>query len=74
MLETSIKQIDFDGNNFVKCQHISLENDIEAVILFSLKDKKLEELLYNKIIDVLIDRIHPKNVYKDFSHALENIN
>jgi len=74
MLETSIKQIDFDSDNFIKCQHITLENDIEAVILFSLKDKKLEELLYNKIIDVLIDRIHPKNVYKDFSHALENIN
>ncbi len=26
------------------------------------------------MIDAMIDRIHPKNVYKDFSNALENIN
>jgi hypothetical protein len=25
-------------------------------------------------MDSIIDRIHPKNVYKDFSSSLENIN
>jgi hypothetical protein len=30
--------------------------------------------LYHKITDAVIDRIHPKNAYKDFSNALENIN
>lgn len=39
-----------------------------------MKDERILELLYNKILDVLIDRIHPKDVYKDFSSALESIN
>lgn len=74
MFHTAIKQIDFEGKNYVKVQDISLDNDMKAVLILSLKDKNLQELLYNKILDVLIDSIHPKNVYKDFSHALENIN
>lgn len=43
-------------------------------MVLSSKDEKLSELLYHKIVDAIIDRIHPKNVYKDFSTALENIN
>ena len=74
MYSAESKSIDFGGNNFLRLQDVSLENDMKAVILLSTKDKNLEDLLYNKILDVLIDRIHPKNVYKDFSHALENIN
>jgi len=34
----------------------------------------LADLLYHKITDAIIDRIHSKNVYKDFSNSLENIN
>ncbi len=53
---------------------MNLDIDLDCMILLSTKDYKLSDLLYHKIIDAIIDRIHPKNVYKDFSNALENIN
>jgi hypothetical protein len=74
MFETDIRKIDFWGKNIVKSHHVNLDMDLDCVILLSSKDSKLSELLYNKIIDSVIDRIHPKNVYKDFSNSLENIN
>ncbi len=54
--------------------HQHLDEYLDVVILVSAKDEKLANLLYNKIIDTVIDGIHPKNVYKDFSNVLENIN
>ena len=74
MFETDIRKIDFWGNNILKAHHVNLDIDLDCVILLSSKDSKLSDLLYNKIIDSVIDRVHPKNVYKDFSNALENIN
>lgn len=74
MLQTDIRKIDFWAKNLLKSHHVNLDTQLECVILFSSKDTKLWDLLYNKIIDALIDRVHPKNVYKDFSNALENIN
>lgn len=74
MFETDIRKIDFWGKNVVTSHHLNLDVDLDCVILLSSKDEKLSELLYHKIIDSIIDRIHPKNVYKDFSNALENIN
>ena len=58
----------------MKSHHVNLDIDLDCVILLSSKDEKLSELLYHKIVDAIIDRVHPKNVYKDFSSALENIN
>lgn len=74
MLTSDIKNIDFGGKNFVKSHIVNLDKELDCVILLSVKDQKLKDLLYNKILDALIDRVHPKNVYKDFSSALENIN
>lgn len=74
MLKSDIKNIDFWGKNFLKAHIVNLDTNLDCVILISLKDQNLKDLLYNKILDALIDRIHPKNVYKDFSTALENIN
>jgi len=74
MLKTDIRKIDFGGKNTLKTHLVNLDTNLDCVILISTKDQRLEELLYNKIIDALIDRIHPKNTYKDFSNALENIN
>ena len=53
---------------------MNLDKDMDCVILLSSKDSKLLDLVYHKVIDSIIDRIHHKNVYKDFSSALENIN
>jgi len=74
MLNTDIKKIDFWGKNLIKSHHVNLDVDLDCIILFSIKDQKLWDLLYNKIVDAIIDRIHPKNTYKDLSNALENIN
>lgn len=40
----------------------------------SIKDKNFGELLQSKILDSIIDKLSLKDVYKDFSVALENIN
>lgn len=74
MLDTNIKKISFGGKNALKWQHLHLDGGMECVVVLSMKDERILELLYNKILDVLIDRIHPKDVYKDFSSALESIN
>jgi len=74
MLTSDIKKIDFGGKNFLKSHIVNLDTELDCVVLLSVKDQKLRDLLYNKIIDALIDRVHPKNAYKDFSNALENIN
>lgn len=74
MLQTDIKKIDGGWDNTIKWYTLNLDDDLDCFILFSVKDEKLSELLYHKITDAILDRIHPKNVYKDFSNALENIN
>ena len=74
MLESDVRKIDFWGNNILKSNLVNLDKDMDCVILISSKDSKLLDLVYHKVIDSIIDRIHHKNVYKDFSSALENIN
>ena len=74
MLEVDIKRIDFNADNYFKGYHLDLDSDVQCVFLFSCKDAKFSELFYNKILDSFIDRIHAKNVYKDFSSALESLN
>jgi len=74
MTDIHVRKIEFWGKNLLKSKSFMLDKDISCIILISTKDEKLEELFYNKIVDSVIDRIHPKNIYKDFSSALENIN
>lgn len=74
MLQTDVKKVDFQWKNTLQSYCVNLDSDLDCIIMFSTKDEKLSEILYHKIIDSLIDRIHPKNTYKDFSNALENIN
>ncbi len=74
MLQTDLKKIDVGWENIIKSYSLNLDENLDCFILFSCKDQSLADLLYHKITDAIIDRIHPKNVYKDFSNALENIN
>ncbi|MCD5374876.1 hypothetical protein LR010_00300 [Candidatus Gracilibacteria bacterium] len=74
MFKTDVKKIDFGGKNILKAYNVNLDDDLDCIIVLSAKDEKLGELLYHKVMDSVIDRIHPKNVYKDFSNSLENIN
>jgi len=74
MLQTDLKKIDVQWDNIIKSYTLNLDDNLDCFILYSCKDQSLADLLYHKITDAIIDRIHPKNVYKDFSHSLENIN
>lgn len=74
MLEIDKRIIDFSGSNSIKVHTVALDEDLDCIIAMSIKDKNIEELLFWKVLDSVIDTIHPKNVYKDFQSALENIN
>jgi hypothetical protein len=74
MFKTDVRKIDFGGKNTLKTYSVNLDSDLDCIIILSAKDEKLGDLLYHKVMDSIIDRIHPKNVYKDFSNSLENIN
>lgn len=74
MLQTDLKKIDVGWENIIKSYSLNLDDNLDCFILFTCKDQSLSDLLYHKITDAVIDRIHPKNTYKDFSNALENIN
>ena len=74
MLDFDIKHLDSNGKNGVISKLINLDERFDLIVLISSKDKWLWELILNKILDTIIDNIDQKNLYKDFSHALENIN
>ena len=74
MLVSDARKIDLNGENFLKTSVINIDENLDCFIACSLKDEKLSEVLFHKITDTLIDGIHPKNVYKDFTSVLENIN
>lgn len=74
MLDFSKNNLDNNGKNIVRSHVFELGDELDGVILVSTKDERLDELLYNKILDALLDNVHPKNVYKDFQSILENIN
>ena len=74
MLDFDIKHLDSNGKNGVISKLINLDEKLDLIVLISSKDKWLWELILNKILDTIIDNVDRKNIYKDFSHALENIN
>ena len=74
MLDFDIKHLDSNGKNGVISKLINLDEKFDLIVLISSKDKWLWELILNKILDTIIDNVDRKNIYKDFSHALENIN
>jgi len=74
MLDFDIKNLHSEGKNSVISKVINLGTSLDLIVLISSKDKWLWDLVLNKILDTIIDNIEKKNIYKDFSHALENIN
>jgi len=74
MLDFDIKHVDSNGNNSIISKVINLDENLDLIILISTKNKGFGDLILNKILDSVIDNVDPKNLYKDFSHSLENIN
>lgn len=74
MFEANSKKIDFNKDNEIIRKSVNLDENLDLFILISHKNKNSWSLILNKILDSVIDKIHIKNTYKDFSNALESIN
>lgn len=74
MFDLSSKKIEKSKSNLIIKKNINLDNDLDCFILISTEDENFSELLLNKILDSIIDKISIKNTYNDFSLSLENIN
>lgn len=74
MLDIHVRKIDFDENNTIVSRVVNLDTHLDLIVLISVKDKNFWELLQSKILDSIIDKLTLKDVYRDFSVALENIN
>lgn len=60
--------------NIVSGKSLQIEENLQCFILLESKNGKIVPPLLNKIVDYLLDTIHPKDVYNTFWVILENIN
>jgi len=74
MIEIEKNSILKSENSFQKVHTIEIDKNLDCIILINTSDSRLGELLFTKILDSIIDSIHPKTVYKDFQNALESVN
>lgn len=74
MLESDIRIIEWKHQKNVKAQKISLDFGGELIYFYTCADEAFSDLFQNKILESLLDKIHWKNAYKDFSRWLEAIN
>ncbi len=74
MFESSLKKIDLNKKNIIISKNINLDQGLDCFILISSNDKKLWELLLNKILDSIIDKIFHSAIDNKLWVALENIN
>jgi len=74
MIEIEKNSISGWENTFQKVHTIQIDTNLDCIILINTPDSRLGELLFTKILDSIIDSIHPKTVYKDFQNALESVN
>lgn len=67
----------FESNiweNKVFQKHLNLWNDLDLFVVISAKEKKIIDLILNKIIDDSIENIDNKDSYNKFSITLESVN
>ncbi len=74
MFELDIRKLNTEKENYIILKNVNLEENVDLFILISSKDKKLWELLLNKILDSIIDKIYWKDIDNKFQNAIENIN
>ncbi len=74
MIEFSSKKIKVNENETLLKKHFNLDAGLDCFIIISSNDDKFSDALSHKVLDCLIDRINPDDVYNDFSIFLENIN
>lgn len=74
MFELSSQTINFDKENIILNKKVNLDKNLDCFILISSSDENLPDLMLNKTLDAIINKISNKNTYNDFSNSLEAIN
>ena len=74
MFEISSKKVDFEKDNTLIKRNINLDENLDCFVLISSSNANLWDLIINKILDSVVDKIWLENTYNDFSIALENVN
>lgn len=75
MFQFDIKEYQTNlGENTLISKTLPLDDNLNCFLIIDSTNSKIVSLLWNKIVDHLIDTIKQKDVYNTFSVALESIN
>ena len=74
MIDYNILKLEKDNSNNIVIKNISLDYKLDFFMVIDSNNKDYIDIIENKILDFIIDKISLDNTYKDFSIALEKIN
>lgn len=74
MIDYNIVKIEKAWENKILIKNLSLDYKLDFFMLIDSNDKEYVNIIENKILDFIIDKISKENTYKDFSISLEKIN
>ena len=74
MIDYNILKLEENNSNNIFIKNISLDYKLDFFMVIDSNNKDYTNIIENKILDFIIDKISLDNTYKDFSVALEKIN
>jgi len=74
MIDYNIVKVENTSSNKIIIKNLSLDFKLDFFMVIDSNDKDYANIIENKILDFIIDKISLENTYKDFSAALEKIN
>jgi hypothetical protein len=74
MIDYNIVKVENTSSNKIIIKNLSLDFKLDFFMVIDSNDKDYANIIENKILDFIIDKISLENTYKDFSIALEKIN
>lgn len=74
MIDYNIVKIENTNSNKIIVKNVSLDFKLDFFMVIDSNDLDFSNIIENKILDFVIDKISLENTYKDFSSALEKIN
>jgi ABC-type Na+ efflux pump permease subunit len=74
MIDYNIVKVKNTSSNKIIIKNLSLDFKLDFFMVIDSNDKDYANIIENKILDFIIDKISLENTYKDFSIALEKIN
>lgn len=74
MIDYNIVKLEKNSSNKIIIKNISLDHKLDFFMVIDSNNTDYANVIENKILDFIIDKISITNTYKDFSNALEKIN